>query len=231
MFASALLEELQLPSAIVPNVPANFSAWGMLMIDLRHDMVRAIGKTLGNVNPTQLRGECRNLEQIVHAVLDREGIDQQSRQLYSSLDMRYTGQGHTVSVPFEQTIDDEALTSRIYADFQSAYQNAYGYKMDLPADVVNLRIRGIGEIGKPKLRRLQEADGVSARLAVKGTRLVTDMIDGASGNYLIYERGNLLAGHQIDGPAIIEEPTTITPIRKGQRCCVDEYGHLVVTRL
>src|SRR4029079_4341720 len=40
MHATALARELQVPRVIVPPAPGHFSAWGMLMSDLRHDLVQ-----------------------------------------------------------------------------------------------------------------------------------------------------------------------------------------------
>src|SRR5207237_10034898 len=40
MHASALARELHVPRVIVPPAPGHFSAWGMLMSDLRHDLVQ-----------------------------------------------------------------------------------------------------------------------------------------------------------------------------------------------
>jgi N-methylhydantoinase A len=229
LFAAALLEELRLPSAIVPIVPANFSAWGMLMIDMRHDVLKAIGKRLNDLKPAELRLDFSKLENDARATLDGEGIEGAKRHLFRSLDMRYVGQGHTVSVPFDSSAADDQLISSVYESFQKVYREVYGYTMDLAADVVNLRIKAIGEISKPKLRQLKNG-GPSAQSAVKGRRRVVDMIDGEATDHVVYERSKLLAGNRVEGPAIIEEPTTITPVRVGQKCTVDSHGNLVITR-
>lgn len=228
LFAAALLDELELPSVIVPPVPANFSAWGMLMIDIRHDVVKAIGKTLSELEPAQLRLDFSNLEQEAHVRLNREGIEEPCRCLFRSLDMQYAGQGHTVSVLFDPGVPDDRLISSVHESFQNAYQELYGYKMDIAVDVVSLRIKAIGEIPKPILRQL-ETGGSSALSAVKGQRTVVDMISGTVTEHVAYERNRLLAGNRVDGPAIIEEPTTVTPVRGGQRCVVDTYGNLIIT--
>lgn len=229
LFAAAMLEELQMPQAIVPVVPANFSAWGMLMIDIRHDVVKAIGKRLNEVSATDLRRELLQLEEDAVGMLNRERVEEGKRTFFRSLDMCYIGQGHTVSVPLDPSIPDRELMAAIYETFQQAYRGVYGYTMDMPANIANLRIKAIGEIPKPKLRRL-ECAGAGARPPVKGRRPVVDMIRGESEEHLIYERGALLAGHCLEGPAIIEEQTTITPVRRGQQCTVDTYGNLVIAR-
>jgi len=229
LFAAALLDELQLPSAIVPVVAANFSAWGMLMIDIRHDVLKAIGKPLSGLKSAELRFEFLTLEREALAMLEQGGIEEPKRHLFRSLDMRYVGQGHSVSVEFDPSVPDEQLAASLYESFQKNYHDVYGYRMPLPSDVVNLRIKAIGEIATPKLRQLEKG-GTSAQAAQKGRRGVVDMIDGVKAEHLVYERSRLLAGNCVPGPAIIEEPTTITPVRTGQRCVVDAHGNLVITR-
>lgn len=224
LFAAALLDELRLPCAIVPVVPANFSAWGMLMIDIRHDVVKVVGRQLATLSSAELREEFSTLEREALEVLEREGVEKSRQRLFRSLDMRYAGQGHSVAVSFDADIGDT-----IYESFQRAYRDVYGYTMDMPADVVNLRIKAIGEIPKPRLRRLSQ-DDADAQSAFKGWRSVVDMIDGVASEHAIYERGRLLAGNRVAGPAIIEESTTITPVRPGQQCVVDPHGNLVITR-
>lgn len=228
LFAAALLDELQMPRAIVPVVPANFSAWGMLMIDMRHDQVKAVGRRLGSIDPAQLRNDVAELAANAHGMLDREGIERSQRRLSCSLDMCYVGQGHTVPVPFDASVPDGKLVASMYKSFHQVYREVYGYAMDLEAEVINLRVKATGEISKPKLRELQKG-GPDASQAHKGHRAVFDIISGQSMAHAIYERSKLLANNCIDGPAIVEEATTITPVRAGQRCVVDARGNLIIT--
>ncbi|GAH96328.1 unnamed protein product, partial [marine sediment metagenome] len=46
----------------------------------------------------------------------------------------------------------------------------------------------------------------------------------------IYERSKLRAGNVIDGPALIEEPTSVTNVLSGYKCEVDKSGSLIITR-
>ncbi len=45
----------------------------------------------------------------------------------------------------------------------------------------------------------------------------------------IYRRSDLRAGHRIDGPALVEEPASVTVLCPGQRLAVDAWGHLLIT--
>ena len=44
----------------------------------------------------------------------------------------------------------------------------------------------------------------------------------------VFRRSALVAGHRIDGPAVIEQLDSTTLVLPGQRTDVDRYGNLVV---
>ena len=45
---------------------------------------------------------------------------------------------------------------------------------------------------------------------------------------LVFDRGKLLRGNVLAGPAIIEEPDASTLVHPGWTATVDEYGNLVL---
>ena len=59
LFGAYLMDELSLPAAIIPILPAAFSAWGMLMIDLRHDVAQTIAQPLSRVSTCGSRAAVR----------------------------------------------------------------------------------------------------------------------------------------------------------------------------
>ena len=54
MHGAALMRELQTRKVIVPTMPGVFSAWGMLMTDLRRDAIRTRVTRADRVSPEQL---------------------------------------------------------------------------------------------------------------------------------------------------------------------------------
>ncbi len=48
--------------------------------------------------------------------------------------------------------------------------------------------------------------------------------------FAVHDREQLLCGDRIQGPAIVEEPTTTLVFFADQAASVDEYGHLFITR-
>jgi N-methylhydantoinase A len=73
-----------------------------------------------------------------------------------------------------------------------------------------------------------ESGASSANSARKGTRSVYQYEQSRRVDYTIYDRGLLLGGDRIDGPAIIEEPSSTTVIHSGDVLTVGQYGELVI---
>jgi N-methylhydantoinase A len=46
----------------------------------------------------------------------------------------------------------------------------------------------------------------------------------------VYHRRDLLAGHHVDGPAIVEQEDTTTLVPAGFRAVVDPFGNLVIEK-
>lgn len=229
MFGAYLIEELSMPAAVIPIVPSTFSAWGMLMIDLRHDVVETISKTLATVGGGELEARFRALEVRGLEQLAREGVPEERRSVSRIAEMRYSGQEHAVTVPIDFALDTPDSKATLYAAFERSYENVYGYRLGSPADIVNLRVKAVGEIPKPTIRDIA-AGGPSAEAAFKGTRPVHDFLRLEWDDFAIYDRAALRAGNIIAGPALVEEATTVTVVRRGQTCTVDRLGNLVITR-
>jgi N-methylhydantoinase A len=54
------------------------------------------------------------------------------------------------------------------------------------------------------------------------------IFDDGAHDAKVYDRASLLGGHRLIGPALIEEPASITVIRPGQNVRVDSYGNLLL---
>jgi N-methylhydantoinase A len=55
------------------------------------------------------------------------------------------------------------------------------------------------------------------------------MATGAAADFPVYLRPQLLAGHRLTGPAIVEEGTATTVLFADQHLEVDDFGQLLIT--
>ena len=108
------------------------------------------------------------------------------------------------------------------------HERAYGYAAhDDPVELVNVRLAAVGVTPKPRRAPLPEG-GSSAAPAVKGRRDVWFAEAGGVQPTVVLDRGKLLRGNVIDGPAIIEEPDASTLVHPGWTATVDEHANLVL---
>ena len=68
-------------------------------------------------------------------------------------------------------------------------------------------------------RRQRGLDPIGARTVV---------FDDGEHEAAVYDRALLLYGQCFAGPAVIEEPASVTVVRPGMPVRVDEYGHLLL---
>jgi N-methylhydantoinase A len=92
---------------------------------------------------------------------------------------------------------------------------------------VNLRVTGIGPMGRPPVARSAPLPGDAER-ARTGARPV--FFDGAFVETPLYDRARLGAGDSLDGPAIVEEPGSTTVVFPTLTARVDGFGNLILTR-
>ncbi len=225
-----LLDVLELGAVVVPRDPGNLSAFGLLTVDVRNDLVQTAVCRDDDLDLGALTEVFRALQDRAALALVREGFPTAEHRFLRSADLRYDGQAFEVRVPAPDGAVDEHFRSQVVASFHAEHLRAYGYDhRDQPArhpvEWVNLRVSGIGPITRPRLARLERGSGDPAD-AVTGERHVA--FEGPPVATTILERALLRAGDTIVGPAIVEEYGSTVPIHPGFVATVDELGNLVV---
>lgn len=221
LVAVDVARELGVPEVVVPPGQGAFSALGMLMADVRHDLSRTLVGPLADLDHETAGGAFAEMEAEAGELLAAEGFAPAARRYERTVDVRYTGQEHSVTVPFPG--DAGAGTAKaIEAEFTRLHERRYGHVMDDdPVEITTLRVQATGVVDKPTLPTLPErTDGA---LRPRGHRDV----DGA--DYALYAREDLYAGDRIDGPAVLTEHTATTVLHDGDRLHTGPYGELVIT--
>jgi N-methylhydantoinase A len=229
LFAGALLQELEMPQAIIPVNPATFSAWGLLNADYRDDVTSSFVYPLADVTPAQLGQHLAALEAEARQRLIDNHIEPEAIIIERYADCRYLGQEHTLKVPV--LLDDlaganlDALRTRFDAYHDQAYAHALP---DHEVELVHLRLTAQGITHKPVMPTLP-VNGHTLAQAEKNRRPVIFAGSDAPINCPIYDRERFSPGMQLTGPAIVEEWTSTTLVLPGQQLAVDEYGNLILT--
>lgn len=223
MHATALAAELGIPRVIIPPHAAVFSAWGMLMLDLRRDYIRTRIVPMSDDARADLRDTFSTLETNAIAAYAADGLSATRVRVECFVDARYRGQEHTVKVPIAmigQEFDVAATVER----FHAAHEKEFTFRLDNPVEAVNFHLIAYGLIDKPRIEA--SASGpADATPACCGMRLVDLDVLGVVKTTL-YERSRLIPGMRFTGPAIVEEEATSTVIFPGQTVTVDPWGSL-----
>ncbi|MDD9955929.1 MAG: hydantoinase/oxoprolinase family protein [Anaerolineaceae bacterium] len=226
--AANISRELGVPLAIIPPGPGNFSALGMLMVDVVHDYARTHITGLVDMDPAQANQVYTELAAQGQAALASDGFGADQQQYLPSAEMRYRGQEHTVNIPLPgvtlSTDDIPLITER----FHAAHLQQYGHSMmQDPIEIVTLRLRAVGLLPRPDLARAETGSGNLAA-ASRGSRMVYDRASSSQIEYQVYDRMKLGAGDSLSGPAIVEEPSSTTMVHTGDALTVGDYGELQI---
>jgi len=225
MFAASLAGELGIEKVIVPRVPGVFSAWGMLMTDLRHDFIRTKVVGLEPSNLKELQIILDDMKEEAAKQLKAEGIAIRDMRFEGFFDIRYRGQEHAISTPVPIVVNVTGSLALIHKRFKELHYKAYTFNLKDPTEVVNVRIVAFGKVKKHPPRPLPGPRGARA----KPTKTRSVYLDETGFKRLpVYSRDSIPVGARIRGPAIIEEPTATTILRKGNLMVNDKYGNLVV---
>jgi len=205
-----------------------FSAWGMLLTDVRHDYIQTKISRVNETPLTELNDMWNELLAQSRTQFARENVPAESVIHTFIADMRYMGQEHTVKVNVPPVPWSNGIKQEIIKRFHDTHEHFYTFRLPgTPAEIVNLHLVSHGRLEKPPLLPIAEHKG-SVETALIETRPVYYADEGWQ-EARIYDRAQLGAGAALDGPAIVEEKSASTVVCPGQKLTVDTYGNLIIT--
>ena len=155
LHATLVARELHIGTVIIPPAPGHFSAFGMLVADLRRDFVRTLFVPLAAIDFDALERVFRAMEsegeRDVAGVAGEHGAPGASR----ALDMRYVGQEHPVTVDLSPAVFKRRDREAIKKHFDEVHQLRYGTcAPEERAEIVSLRATVSGVMKKPPLEKI-----------------------------------------------------------------------------
>lgn len=225
MIAPLIAREVENAELIVPQNPAVFSAWGMLMSDVVTDVARTELRLLAPDAEAPVAAAFEELVAQGRAALADQSSGSIGEKILKLVECRYVGQEHALEVE----LSDEQTFDTIRARFDALHKARYGHAIDTAIQIVTLRVRASAVLPKPTLPRVPAATGPASE-AIKATREAFCFALRDRTDFPVYDRAKLAAGHAFDGPAIVEEGTATTVIHSDQTVTIDDFGHLVIRR-
>jgi len=217
-----LADSLEMAEVIVPPLPGVFSAVGLLAADVRHDYVAALGGVVSTAaQPEQLERLFAGMEDEARHVLGEEGFSGDAVRLVRSADLKVVGQTYELTVDFPQVgpVTHQSIEALV-ASFGRVYRERYAFFFEgEPIELVNLRLAAIGLSEAVRLAHFEPQADSRPETARIGQRPAYFEKHGFVPT-AVYDRERLRPGMVIPGPAIVEEPTSVTLIPIGKSAAV-----------
>ena len=224
--ATVVASSLGIGRILIPADPGNFSAFGMLLSDLRSDAVTTRVVALTPDSLKEAVAALHDLEDAVRRELASQGPSQDQIRVDWLLDMRYREQAYELTVPIAK--DPAKLNVDEICDrFGEAHEQRYGHRADDEVvEVVNLRASAYASLGKPELSR-----SAGAREQQPGPERRRVVMPDGPHDVPVFRRDDLPPGAALNGPVIVEEKTSTTVVEPGWTLQVDPEGNLDLTRV
>ncbi|MFI3905434.1 hydantoinase/oxoprolinase family protein [Ochrobactrum sp. S1502_03] len=222
MHAVALGMELGVKKVVIPAGASVFSAWGMMMSDLRRDYFVTKLADLNAGAAATIEALFAETEALAHQQFGEEGVEAAKVRFLRYGKFRYQNQEHTTEVLIEDAITDASLAA-IEAAFHETYEREYTYRLDAPVELVGIHLVASAEVGKLKMQE-KPLSATPASAAQKGQRKVDYALEGIH-PAAIFDGEKLEPGMTFSGPAVIEDAGTTIVIHPGNRVEIDGFGN------
>lgn len=226
--AVPIARELGITRLLVPRESSVFCAAGMLLSDLKHSYVRTCAMTGSLVDFDRIRNCIEDMRSLALATFSEEQVPEQDVSLVYSADLRYAGQFNEVEVPgLEGGVIDQAVWQQLVEDFHVKHDERFGYAMPgAEVELINVRLLAQGSISKPVSKKQAQGDS-DATHAIKNHRQA--WFDETMREVPVFDGLALCAGNRLQGPAIIEQPTTTIVVPGDTELYCDEWGNYLLT--
>lgn len=225
LHAVAIARELNIPQVIVPPNPGVTSAMGCMLVDVQHDVSQMFLRDARATEPTEIEAGFATIEAEGRERLHNDGVADKDMAFERFVDMRYEGQWRSLSVAVSGTITsmDDAI-----AQFHAEYEKAHNFRReDFPVEIYRITVKATGATPKASLPYSEPEKNAVA--TPKGTRDVRfdespDRIETP-----LYDRDDLVAGVEIQGPAIIDQLDSTTLVPPNATAYVDGWQNIRIT--
>ncbi len=217
-----LAESLEMDRAMIPLNAGIFSAVGMLTSPPGRSLSRTLHSPLANSDDADIDRAFEELRTEAETELQQEGLDITSLQQERSADLRYLGQTFTLNLPWQ------GHTATATA-FHRLHESRYGHQLDKPVELLNLRLRVSGS--PHPLSFPQLAPGKHPEPESTTEVILSDEDKGPVRIQVpVYQRRDLPADCQLDGPLLLTEDHATSWVRPGWQLTVDILGNIQLRR-
>ncbi len=233
-FAGIQAQELGIDKVLVPKASPTFSALGTLVADPKIDEERSYLVPADQSDPERLHDLWSDLAQRALKFFTDAGFAEQQVTFRYQMNMRYPGQNWALSFDIEVSegvgemgFIDATIGQRAIEAFNGRHMEEYGHirEHEVP-EITGVRLAASAHTASPRVDRGFTAQRTAAPVA-KTRR--ANLGEGFSETAIV-SGPELRPGHEVTGPAIIEETFTTIVVYPGWSAVVDDAGDYELTR-
>ncbi len=227
---TALASEMGINTVIVSKLSSGLCAYGQIISDVKYNYMATIPVRLDkNCDYEKINRLFKDIETKGKEHLINDGFNEEEIDIYRSMEMRYLGQIHECTVNIETFDIDNKTIEKVKDAFHKRHEELYTYsELQSPVELVNIESTLYGRIDRPDPSEI-ESDTL-LKEAIKSSRNLIFSNSGESIKTPVYDGNFLSDGHQIDGPAVVEEDTTTLVIEPGWLLKLHKSGTYIINR-
>ncbi len=228
MHANALADVMDAYPLIVPPGPGVMSAFGFLTSDIQNEFSETYLETDEDIDGDDVYEELRTLEDEASAWLTSEGVDEVDHSFEFFTDCRYFRQDIQMSIPVTiENLRGETGLAEIKDDFEARHDRRFGFSLDAPLEIANLRVIGRGTLQGVTIEKQELTDSDSSDAIIDSAEVY---FDDDYQETPIYDRSELEPGNEIDGPAIVTDDDSTVVVQPDHIATIDRYGNIEINR-
>ena len=227
---TALASEMGINTVIVSKLSSGLCAYGQIISDVKYNYMATIPVRLDkNCDYEKINRLFKDIETKGKEHLINDGFNEEEIDIYRSMEMRYLGQIHECTVNIETFDIDNETIEKVKDAFHKRHEELYTYsELQSPVELVNIESTLYGRIDRPDPSEI-ESDTL-LKEAIKSSRNLIFSNSGESIKTPVYDGNFLSDGHQINGPAVVEEDTTTLVIEPGWLLKLHKSGTYIINR-
>jgi N-methylhydantoinase A len=233
LHATALAEMIYAKDVIAPLHPGITAAMGLLLTELQYEFTRSVlivANKADDKDFVDANKILNDLKKLTSTQLSADGIAISKQHFTAIAECRYVGQGFELRAAMPKEALSKKNIGTVITSFYQAHKQVYGHAFeDQLVEIITLRVVGSAKVDTLKLPNLKKGNRnnpASAKLYVRDT--VFD--DGKSVKTPRYDRGKLLAGDKITGPALIVQHNSTTLVPPKYKATVLGHGDIHLSR-
>jgi N-methylhydantoinase A len=234
VFAAIQAQELGIKRVLVPRTSPGFSATGALAAQPCIDEERSYIVSGTEADISRIRQFWEDLDQRAEQFLVAAGFTRQDIRCRYQLNLRYPGQNWSLTVEAATTTGAQDLSfarddlvAQMIHRFHQMHFEEYGHdrKGEVP-EITGVRLIASTQIPKPHF----SGGFTAAQLTATPSKQRRANLGQGFGMTDIYRGPDLMPGHSIPGPAIIEEKFTTIVVYPGWHARLDDAGDYELLR-